>query len=224
MQDHQENPRHNDDCMCDECIAWQAYLEEHEMKCPKCHAMGGCSTCGGLGYVISIKTLNKDRFNFIQSSLDQTPDNIEGKNLGGRPPKYESPEDLELAIEGYIKDCPDKRTCYTSEGVEYFIKVPTISGLAYFLGFESRQSMYDYENKDERFSYTIKRARLWMETHYERLAQGKTPTGAIFALKNMGWKDETSHKVKGEMTQKNVEISKEDYAKIRAEMIKDDDC
>lgn len=58
-----------------------------------------------------------------------------------------------------------------------------MSGLAYALGFESRQSLYAYE-KDERFSYSIKRAKLAIEIWYEERMSGNSPTGAIFWLKN----------------------------------------
>lgn len=66
--------------------------------------------------------------------------------------------------------------------------IPTISGLAYYLGFESRQSFYDYEEKEE-FTYTIRKTRLFMESRYEERLQGNSPTGAIFWLKNAGWTD-----------------------------------
>jgi len=115
----------------------------------------------------------------------------------GRPPIFTSPDDLVIMIDLYIDDCPDKQTCYTTDGVLYKKKIPTICGLAYFLGFESRQSMYDYKNKDNRFSYIVKRAMLYMEKHYEQILQGKAPTGAIFALKNQGWKDKSEIDVKG---------------------------
>lgn len=74
----------------------------------------------------------------------------------------------------------------------------TITGLALFLGFESRQSLYDYE-KNEIFSYTIKRARLTIENFYESKLFTAS-TGAIFALKNFGWSDkqEIDHTTKGE--------------------------
>ena len=116
----------------------------------------------------------------------------------GRPAIFETPEDLQGKIDTYIIDCPDTQTCYTSDGAEFEKKIPTISGMAYYLGFQDRQSMYDYEKKDDRFSCIVKRARLYMEKHYEQLTQGKSPTGAIFALKNMGWKDksEIEHEVK----------------------------
>lgn len=73
---------------------------------------------------------------------------------------------------------------------EYFFErqCPTISGLAHYLGFESRQSFYDYEQKED-FTYTIRKIRLFMESIYEERLQGNSPTGAIFWLKNAGWTD-----------------------------------
>ena len=44
-------------------------------------------------------------------------------------------------------------------------------------------------NTKKEFSYTIKRARLLIEILYEEQLQKGSPTGAIFALKNFGWKD-----------------------------------
>ena len=70
---------------------------------------------------------------------------------------------------------------------------PTLSGLAYELGFASRQSMYDYE-KNKKHSYTIKRARLKIESHYEQRLNTQYSTGAIFALKNFGWRDTQGHR------------------------------
>ena len=117
-------------------------------------------------------------------------------STGGRPPIFSNTDDLAKKIDLYIDDCPDTVPCYTSDGVEFKKKVPTIAGMAFFLGFESRQSMYDYKNKDNGFSYIIKRAMLYMERHYEQIIQGKAPTGAIFALKNQGWTDKTELEVK----------------------------
>jgi hypothetical protein len=58
------------------------------------------------------------------------------------------------------------------------------------LGFESRQSFYDYEERGE-FSYTIKKARLTIESKYEEKLHEPACTGAIFALKNFGWTDKS---------------------------------
>lgn len=68
--------------------------------------------------------------------------------------------------------------------------------MAIALGFESRQSFYDYENKPE-FSYIIKTARLYVEAGYEDGLRENNCTGSIFALKNMGWKDKTEAEVYG---------------------------
>jgi len=96
-----------------------------------------------------------------------------GNHNSGRNPKWEDPEAFEKAID------------------EYFEKRPydaTWSGLALHLGFESRQSLWEY-GKKENFALPIKRALLRIEILYEEALKGKNPTGSIFALKNIGWKD-----------------------------------
>ena len=90
-----------------------------------------------------------------------------------RPRIYGNAEELESAIEKY----------FDSLIGEEVTRPPTMAGLAHYLGFESRQSLYAYE-KDERFSYNIKRAKLAIETWYEERMAGNSPTGAIFWLKN----------------------------------------
>lgn len=109
----------------------------------------------------------------------------------GRPPLFSSAIELQEKIEEYFENQYGK--VVESDGEEGDdIKVPgyniTITGLAFYLGFESRQSFYDYEKNSE-FSYIIKRARLQVESAYESNLYGKNPTGSIFALKNMGWSD-----------------------------------
>lgn len=107
----------------------------------------------------------------------------------GRPPMFETPEELEDKIQAYVEHCTSKREPSFDGGFIMTDGQPlTITGLAYFLGFESRQSFYDYEQNKE-FSYTIKRARLMIESSYERALSGKNAAGPIFALKNFGWKD-----------------------------------
>lgn len=103
----------------------------------------------------------------------------------GRPALFESPEDLQSKIDAYFKSC---EAIIENGELKKLPDNITITGLAYYLGFESRQSFYDYEEKEE-YSYIIKRARLKVENGYESHLFGKNPTGSIFALKNMGWKD-----------------------------------
>ena len=111
----------------------------------------------------------------------------------GRPPIYNSPEDMIKGIEDYFNS--------NNSGI-------TITGLCIHLGFESRQSFYAYEQKPE-FSYIVKRARLFIENYYEKSAQNaKTPTFQIFALKNMGWSDKTEidHTSAGEKLDTSTKI------------------
>lgn len=106
--------------------------------------------------------------------------------MAGRPPFFDTPEELMLKIDEYFESCKvkvDEIGNIISHG-----DTITISGLAIYLGFESRQSFYDYE-KHEEYSYIIKKARFKVECSYEKRLDSKNPTGAIFALKNMGWKD-----------------------------------
>ena len=95
--------------------------------------------------------------------------------MAGQPPYYDSPEKLQTAINAYFEKM----------GCDF-----TITELCYDLGFCSRQSFYDYEERPE-YSYIIKRARLRVEMAYEAKLSGQNVTGAIFALKNMGWKDKS---------------------------------
>jgi len=66
---------------------------------------------------------------------------------------------------------------------------PTVTGLCLYLGFAALQSLDDYCKKGPDFAEIIKRAKLRVQNRYEKNLHGEKPTGSIFALKNMGWKD-----------------------------------
>lgn len=102
--------------------------------------------------------------------------------------KYRTPDELEKAVSKYFANLPTVKKIVGDNLID--VPCPTITGLALYLGFVDRQSMYDYE-KIEGFSCTIKRARAFITKHYEELLQVGNTTGAIFALKNFGWKDKT---------------------------------
>lgn len=110
---------------------------------------------------------------------------------GGRPPIWDDAEAFAKKAEEY----------FTTE------KNPTWSGLALYLGFESRQSLEDYKKKEE-FSYPIKKALLRIENIYESNLQKGNPTGSIFALKNFGWKDK--HDITNETIVRHLTISDDD--------------
>ncbi|MFD0765206.1 terminase small subunit [Mucilaginibacter lutimaris] len=63
---------------------------------------------------------------------------------------------------------------------------PTLSGLALFLGFNSRNEFETYERNGE-FANHVKRARLRVEAEYEKKLHYQSSTGAIFMLKSLGW-------------------------------------
>lgn len=101
----------------------------------------------------------------------------------GRPPKFESKEQLQNLIDLYFISCQDEKGEWK--------KPPTITGLANALD-TTRETLLNYEDKEE-FSDTIKRAKEQVHQYVEEyLFTGKNQTGAIFNLKNnYGWKDKT---------------------------------
>jgi hypothetical protein len=81
----------------------------------------------------------------------------------------------------------------------------TITGFALFLGFNSKQEFDEYELKG-RFANIIKRGRLRIEALYEQKLHQPAPTGAIFALKTMGWKEKQESKKTGNGIVKKMEV------------------
>jgi len=129
---------------------------------------------------------------------------------------YETAEQLQKAIQDYFDNPPTKDVLVGKGESQQVIKLPvlTITGLCYQLGFESRQSFYAYEDKPE-FSYTIKRARLFIEHDYEKQLQIGNTTGAIFALKNFGWSDKQEFEHSGEVNTTGFDYSKLSNAALK---------
>lgn len=147
-------------------------------------------------------------------------------NKGGRPAKYDTQEELSAEVDAYFKYCegefhiekkivPGKRKKAASSendtngdeaietvDVKIWDRYPepyTVTGLVLYLGFAHRQSLDDYEERPQ-FSDIIKRARSRVEHGYELRLFHDRPVGAIFALTNMGWKNQqqVDHTSKGE--------------------------
>jgi hypothetical protein len=93
---------------------------------------------------------------------------------GGRPPFYETVEEMQAEIDKFINETPQEQL--------------TITGLALSLGFSTRKSLVDYEGKEE-FVNAIKKAKLRIENAYELSLRKNGRSGDIFALKNFDWKD-----------------------------------
>lgn len=118
--------------------------------------------------------------------------------LPGQPPKFKTAEELEAKINEYFDHCDNRIQQIYSAKAEGVIEVInpepyTIEGLAYACGFESRQSIYDYEKRNKGFSYIIKKARLKIQNSWSVGAmEGKNAAGYIFQLKNnAGYTDKT---------------------------------
>lgn len=101
-------------------------------------------------------------------------------NNGGRPPKFDTPEQMETAIDEYIANTPTA--------------LVTLTGLCMWLGFASRQSLHDYKKKPG-FTYPVLKGLMAVENSYEVTLRTISAPGSIFALKNMGWKDKTETEV-----------------------------
>lgn len=143
--------------------------------------------------------------------MEEGKDIPEEKNPVGAPPIWKNVAELEKAIDGYfqfIKGTSDQVINPRPP------EPPTITGLCLFLGFESRQSFHDYKVKPE-FSYTLKRARLRIESEYEKKLHGNNVAGSIFALKNLGWADkqEVDHTSGGAPLSNKHVVTFEDYSK-----------
>jgi hypothetical protein len=85
------------------------------------------------------------------------------------------------------------------------IAPPTMSGLAYHLGFESVQAFESCEAKGK-YASPLKRARLRVEAEYEKKLHFQSSTGAIFALKSMGWDARSKNNTSDEPTDSILKV------------------
>lgn len=104
------------------------------------------------------------------------------KRSRGRPRKIKSPADLTRMVDEYF----EKRIAED--------RPITLTGALIHMGIYSRATLDEYEQR-EGFSEPVKRLRAMVADAYEQRLHGNSPTGAIFALKNMGWKDKTEQDV-----------------------------
>jgi len=101
----------------------------------------------------------------------------------GRPPKYETPEQMQADIDAYFDSCNEDNP-------------PLISGLAYALDMTTH-NLRNYENKDEFFT-TVNKAKQKVEMAFEKRLNSAACTGSIFWLKNnAGWRDKVEQELTG---------------------------
>lgn len=109
---------------------------------------------------------------------------------------FKTPEELKQKVESYFDE----------------EKVPTWSGLALYLGFNSRQALNYYMDEKPGFLDPLKKALLKIEIEYEKGLAGRNPAGSIFALKNFGWTDR--QEVISRNVNYNTELTQEEIKKI----------
>lgn len=121
------------------------------------------------------------------------PKKIEKKPVG-HPPMYDNPDDMKKKIDEYFTSCEGELIRDENGAIQYdkhgsplyktLPRYPTITGLAYALGFKSRQALINYQNKDE-FNDTITRAKFKIEDGYNQALFAKeTFNGARYSLSN----------------------------------------
>jgi hypothetical protein len=124
----------------------------------------------------------------------------EEKRPVGRPPMFESAEQMQKLIDAYFEEC-DGKPFLDKDGIPVRNKDGkvirddrrpyTITGLALALGFNSRQALLNYQGKEE-FNDTITRAKARVERYAEeRLYDNHGANGAKFSLANnfKGWSE-----------------------------------
>ncbi|MGF7082698.1 terminase small subunit [Mucilaginibacter sp. UYCu711] len=83
---------------------------------------------------------------------------------------------------------------------------PTITGLAFHLGFKSKEQFDDFE-KRARLRSIITQARFRIMAYYESRLHYPSPAGAIFALKSMGWTDKPKAVTKRPRRIKSIKVN-----------------
>ena len=99
----------------------------------------------------------------------------EGKKKLGRPLKLTA-EQVKRRAKRYFEEVPQIKW--------------TITGCALFLGFNSRQQMIEYGERED-FHYTIRQTKARIEQDIEEDCKRRGNSGDIFRLKNFNWKDKT---------------------------------
>ncbi|HTD40691.1 MAG TPA: terminase small subunit [Mucilaginibacter sp.] len=121
---------------------------------------------------------------------------------------FKSAKKLDEQIGQYFKDItdpPDDKNQVKANKPKTETDFSTIAGLALHLGFSSRQEMEEYE-LNGKYAERIRRARLRIMADYEKKLHVTSSTGAIFALKSMGWNDRPEPKPIDDATNTKLKV------------------
>jgi len=107
----------------------------------------------------------------------------------GAPLKFKTVKILKDKCDKYFHDC-----VYDKKGKKRKPEIPlTITGLALALN-TTRLGLITYEERKD-YANTIKEAKTKVENFAEKKLYGHNVAGAIFALKNFGWRDKTEQDI-----------------------------
>jgi hypothetical protein len=123
-------------------------------------------------------------------------------------PSFISADKLQERIDDYFISIEEEHQTEEKSKTKKTVKTAepaTITGFAFFLGFNSRQEFDEYEEKGK-FANTLKRGRLRIEAEYEKRLHKQSPQAAMFALKNMGWRDKAESKTLAKSRPKSIKI------------------
>ena len=148
----------------------------------------------------------------MAKTVSKTKSTPKKKSNAGRPLKFKSPEEMQLAIDKYIDECENNtREVYSrklQEITTLSAPIPlTIEGLVCVLGID-RKTLLNYQNKDE-FFHTVKEIKdRVLKNQVEMAMCGEADkTMTIFLLKNnQSYADKTEVKLEGDMKYSGMEI------------------
>ncbi|MCF8783208.1 DNA-packaging protein [Rhodococcus ruber] len=160
--------------------------------------------------------------------MNSSTDNKE-KNKGGRPLKFQTVEDLQVAIDAYFamqdphledrlveSGVNDKgETIFMKRKVMTEQKPYTVSGLARALGIH-RETLINYGERDQ-FSDSVRAAYERCHEYAESQLYSRHNSGAAFSLKNnWGWRDrqEIDHTTAGESINAYSGLTTEELRKL----------
>ena len=121
-------------------------------------------------------------------------------------------DDYFIYIQGeyHIEDAPhETKSAKKTSDTKIWDRQPepaTITGLAFFLGFSSRQSFDDYEIGGKHANI-LKRGRLRIEAEYEKKLHQQPASGAIFALRSMGWNEKPEERPLTDPSSKTLKVN-----------------
>lgn len=97
------------------------------------------------------------------------------------PVKFSSSAAFQQRVDNYFL-----QFCTDAPPSDKKADAPTFCGMILYLGFTSREEFAVYEQQG-RFAEAARKARLQIEAEYEKRLHLSSPTGAVFALRSMGW-------------------------------------